>query len=191
MKSTSKNVCGAKLVLLTCLLGMALSEFAVKGSEVPEGSYTVKIPKGGILEDAELSIHLTPSQSIVVDNAEPNRVLQDPLEIDRQVYVRKGNSCKTDNRVDWAELFPEAPEKYPFAQVTTGHQNGASSIFFRMPSRVYAKAPASYCFLLKDVKSEKQYTVFVETSGATAAFASYFAGTLAVSLSAVFVSYSS
>lgn len=178
-------------MLLACLLGMVVAELpAVTGSEVPEGSYAVKIPTGGILEDAQLSIHLTPSQSIVVDNAEPKRVLQDPLEITRQVYQRDGNSCNTDSRVDWADLFPEAPEKYPFAEITTGHKNGETSILFRTPSRFYIKDQVGYCFLLKDVTSEKHYTVFVEAGDIRSVLAPYFAVPLAISLLAVLVSYS-
>ncbi|PFH34837.1 hypothetical protein BESB_068700 [Besnoitia besnoiti] len=169
--SATRGLRCARLILLACVAGAAsVTLFAFGAPEVPQGSFVVTIPKGGIIEDVDLFVKLGPSQSLVVDNSEPQNVLHDPLEISRQVYKKRGSKCDPELRQEWAEVFPEAPEKYPFVDVTTGHVNGESAILFRTPAFYYLKEVATYCFILKDVKKDKQYTVYVEASTAASAF---------------------
>lgn len=139
----------------------------VGGTKAPAGSYTIRVPKTGIPENNLLKISPRPSQSVVVWNEDPERVRYDPLEIQKQVYPPKGEACDTDKRLSWNEIYPDVQEDYPFVDITSGYEDGVESvILIRTPDLIYmTDVQARYCFLLKDLTSNKQYTVLVTAKG--------------------------
>ncbi|PHJ17383.1 transmembrane protein [Cystoisospora suis] len=167
----------ARFAFIAVTLSVCSRAFqCVEGTKAPAGSYTIRVPKTGIPEDNVLKIQPRPSQSVVVWNEDPQRVRYDPLEIQKQVYPPKGDECDTGKRVTWTELFPEVQEDYPFVDITSNHEDGvASAILIRTPDLIYMNGVrAQYCFLLKDLTSNKQYTVLVTANAFSSALSSAF-----------------